>query len=385
MVSQPCYDFCFIGAGIANLYAAYTMLKKDPSAKVVILEKAARIGGRVSTGMIGNVKILRGAGVGRWEKDVNLKRLLTELGLKPTKVPFHVEYLLAKQKTLITQSLTRLRKSAETDLDRSKETFREFGTRILGPLKYKQFVTAIGYSDYENTDVIDALKNYGFEDNFQNGNHIFYVPWDDLLNKLTESIDPVNILTKVAVTGLMQDPTGAWTVHAASKKFTAKNVVIGTTIKTVRKLVPKLPIYKEINSQPFLRVYARLGHLPPNPITAYTVVDNRLQKIIPIKDNVYMVVYSDNENALHLNKNPSEIMKLLKETFGPEVKVEKMVSAFWQEGTHYYTPLKPVYKHREDFIKIAQHPAKNLYVVGEAVSLNQGWVEGALRSTHVLW
>ena len=46
-----------------------------------------------------------------------------------------------------------------------------------------------------------------------------------------------------------------------------------------------------------------------------------------------------------------------------------------------YTP-NPVKETRLEFIYKVQRPLQNLFVVGEMVSLNQGWVEGALQSVQ---
>jgi site-specific DNA-adenine methylase len=37
-----------------------------------------------------------------------------------------------------------------------------------------------------------------------------------------------------------------------------------------------------------------------------------------------------------------------------------------------------------NFIKKAQNPKKNVYVVGECISTDQGWVEGAIQSVNDL-
>jgi monoamine oxidase len=42
----------------------------------------------------------------------------------------------------------------------------------------------------------------------------------------------------------------------------------------------------------------------------------------------------------------------------------------------------PVKETRLEFIHKVQRPLQNLFVVGEMVSLNQGWVEGALQSVQ---
>jgi hypothetical protein len=43
-----------------------------------------------------------------------------------------------------------------------------------------------------------------------------------------------------------------------------------------------------------------------------------------------------------------------------------------------------VYKNRDEFIDMAQHPEKGILVVGEVVSQNQGWTEGALDSVRAV-
>ena len=40
------------------------------------------------------------------------------------------------------------------------------------------------------------------------------------------------------------------------------------------------------------------------------------------------------------------------------------------------------FKSRKDFIRQCQNPQKNLFVVGELISLNQGWSQGALESVE---
>jgi len=40
-------------------------------------------------------------------------------------------------------------------------------------------------------------------------------------------------------------------------------------------------------------------------------------------------------------------------------------------------------KNRQEFIKVAQRPDKNILIVGELISIHQGWVEGALESVKI--
>jgi hypothetical protein len=112
------------------------------------------------------------------------------------------------------------------------------------------------------------------------------------------------------------------------------------------------------------------------------------------KNGVYMIAYNDNKSSKSLKKwlentedNRVKICSLIKKVLGIPVEkniyLSSILDFYWDIGTHYYTPLdRKKYKNRNKFIEIAQHPMKNVLVVGESVSVNQGWVEGALKSVE---
>ena len=57
-----------------------------------------------------------------------------------------------------------------------------------------------------------------------------------------------------------------------------------------------------------------------------------------------------------------------------------MLKSFFGKKEHIIINLE--YKSRKEFIKEAQHPTDNIWVVGEVVAEKQGWVEGALSSVE---
>jgi hypothetical protein len=126
----------------------------------------------------------------------------------------------------------------------------------------------------------------------------------------------------------------------------------------------------------------------------YTVVPSELQKIIPVNSDkgVYMIAYSDNENAIKLKDklenteiNRQYFSELIEKSLGideDKLKILALKDFYWPIGTHYYEPLKGDFKNRNDFINKAQHPEKCMLVVGEVVSTYQGWIEGALESVN---
>ena len=132
-------------------------------------------------------------------------------------------------------------------------------------------------------------------------------------------------------------------------------------------------------------------------VKGYTCLPGPLQKIIPINpdDGIYMIAYNDNNNTLALKnnlKNTTEnrdlYCEILETSLGIPADSLHLIAIkdyYWPIGTHYYKPLNlSMYKNRSEFIDIAQHPEKGILVVGEVVSQNQGWTEGALESVRAV-
>jgi hypothetical protein len=112
-------------------------------------------------------------------------------------------------------------------------------------------------------------------------------------------------------------------------------------------------------------------------------------------NGVYMIAYNDNNNTIALKNylentrdNREMYEMLLEKSLGmPEnsMNIIAIKDYYWPIGTHYYKPLnKDLYSSREEFMDKAQHPEKGILVVGEAVSRNQGWTEGALESVNAV-
>lgn len=133
-------------------------------------------------------------------------------------------------------------------------------------------------------------------------------------------------------------------------------------------------------------------------INRFTFVEDPLQRIIPmdVDKGVYMIAYNDNNNATtlkhHLENNDinRRLYEMLLESSldipSNTLEIIAIKSYYWPIGTHYYKPLnKQLYASRKEFMKKAQHPEKDILVIGEAVSRNQGWTEGALESVEAIF
>jgi len=405
------FDIVIIGGGIAGLYAGYNIKKMSPTTDFIILEKHKKewIGGRTNNDTFYGSEIVTGAGIGRKEKDKLLISLLNELKIKYREFSHKVNYsnkisdpvdikqtinILKKEYTNNKNSLNNLNNN------NNNPTFKEFFVKTLGLQLYNKFIVSSGYSDYENADAFDTLYSYGMEDN-AGGWVGLGIPWKKLIKKLCLKIGLSHIKTSsdvIKVTKIQKKPCLFEIKIENGTIYHCNKVIIATDIAGIQKLISSVYgiVYKHIRGQPFLRVYAKFSikssDIIKNFVKSYTIVPPPLQKIIPINEDkgIYMIAYSDNASALilkpHLENNEKNRMffaKLVEQSLGisdGSLKINAIKSYFWTNGTHYYQPLSSIYISRDQFIENAQNPISCMLVVGEAVSKDQGWVEGALNS-----
>jgi hypothetical protein len=390
------YDIIIIGSGISGLYAAYNIKKMSPDTTFLILEKYKKqwIGGRTSNELFYGSEIVTGAGIGRKTKDKLLYHLLDELDLNTYEYTIKPHYSKLIQPLDIKKVMAYLRTEYKT-FKEPQSTFKKFAKTVLGEKTYNQFVRTIGYSDFEEEDIQQTLYAYGMEDNYRSL-RAFYVPWRKMIMKLASKIglahfkfsNNVSKITKLHGNFIIDTESGT--------RYTCNKVIVATTISGIQKLLPN-PIYKDIVGQPFMRLYGKFSKqsvpILKEYIKGYTYLPGPLQKIVPVNPDsgVYMIAYNDNKNTLALKNNLEntiqnrdfycELLERSLDIPSHSLHLIAIKSFYWPIGTHYYKPLnQSLYEDRDEFIDIAQHPVKGILVVGEVVSKNQGWSEGALES-----
>ncbi len=398
------YDIIIIGSGMAGLFSAYNIKKISPNSSFLILEKHKKqwIGGRTSNEMFYGTQVVTGAGVGRKEKDKLLIKLMNEIGVKYKQYETAINYSQTFTPVDIVKIINKLKGEYNKHPELHNKTFKDFFIKTLGEKLYKTFIISAGYTDYENADLYETLYNYGIDDN-KSGWTGLHIPWKNMVDKLYHIIGKNNFRFSSDVDEikkikekpcLFQIKTANGTLYHCNK------VIVATTITGILKLVPgadkKTSLYQQIHGQPFLRLYAKFNkesaEIMKKYVTSYTIVPGPLQKLIPIDANkgVYMIAYSDNYYATLQKKyldntveNRDLYCDLIEESLGiPKgiLKITAIKDYYWPIGTHYYDPLKGHIKTRNEFVYKAQHPEKGMLVVGEVVSRDQGWTEGALES-----
>ena len=405
------YDVAIVGAGIAGLYSAYLLKKRDPKIKLLILESGDRneIGGRARTEIFQGTPVSIGAGVGRKQKDKLLIQLLRELDVQYHEFTAKTAYTnRLSGKTHVKDVFQKIKReyvawiktrTGEGD-KKSGLTFREFAKNIISKSEYEKFIQSVGYTDYENEDIEDVIYNYGFDDNYSTWIGLS-IPWSELIDKLVAAIGARYIRTNNHVTRLEfihpNKSNHEFVIHTKNDhKYQTKRLILATTIESVINLLPNAKnehsIYQQIHGQSFLRVYGQFDEpsriIMKQRVPMTTIVPGPIHKIIPINpdDGIYMVVYTDNEAAelmKSIAKNKQTLARYIEKALDcPELslRLTAIKEYYWKIGTHYYSPLDGPYQDRADFIRNAQRPYLGVLVVGEMISLHQGWVEGALET-----
>jgi hypothetical protein len=402
------FDIIIIGSGMAGLYSAYNITKMSPDTSFLILEKYKKewIGGRASNEMFYGTQVVTGAGIGRKDKDKLLIELMDDIGVKYKPYESDINYSQTFTPVDIVKIIKKLKSEYNKHPELHHKTFKEFFIKIFGEKLYKTFIISAGYTDYENADLYETLYNYGMDDN-KSGWTGLNIPWKNMVDKLYHIIGKNHFRFSndvVEIKKIKEKPCLFQIKTANGSLYHSNKVIVSTTITGIQKLVPgadkKNSLYQQIHGQPFLRLYAKFNkgsaEIMKKYVTSYTIVPGPLQKIIPMDVNkgVYMIAYSDNYYASlqkkYLENTPDNrdlYCDLLEESLGipkGQLKITAIKDYYWPIGTHYYEPLKGNFKTRNDFIYKAQHPEKGMLVVGEVVSRDQGWTEGALESVKAV-
>ena len=407
------YDIIIIGSGMSGLYAALKVKKLCPDISFLVIERNELFGGRSYDYRFEDTDVVTGAGIGRKNKDKVLLQLM-----KDFKIPIEVFETQHKYSSSIhppcdvKSTFTYLKKIYDKEnknkVTKNHETFKQYAKNILGEDAYNHFVVCSGYSDYENEDVYDTFYHYNFDDNYNKWMG-FSVPWKTLVDKIVASLGK-NIINNTEVTKISKEDnyfeisTKRNSNSNSNKniKYYCEKVIIATDIDALTNLIhnisPNPSLYSQIKGQPFLRMYAKFSKesIPylKEKIQGVTVITGPMQKVIPMNPDkgVYMIVYSDNNDAEFFKKyfknnekNRTMLNNLLEKSLGLDGKlhIENIKDFYWKNGTHYYAPLSSNFKNRQEFIKTVQRPDKNILIVGELISIHQGWVEGALESVNI--
>jgi len=410
------YDAIIVGGGISGLYTAYKLRKRHPHWRMALLESADHLGGRAETSMFHGVRILHGAGIGRRGYDHLLLGLCRDLGVETHDFVYEMGYTSDIPYPADLQQLVRDVKRGYDPLGKHRgKTFKEVALDVVGQQRYALWRVSNGYTDYEEEDPDETFKTFRFDDSGAGDGWTkgVSIPWKDVIDAMASSFGQKHIHLSERVTKILPNEDGSEFLLSTKRKshqdWNTRRVVVSTDIRGVSDLVPGANAvespYRGVMAQPFLRVYAHFTGpsvgLMKRLVPHTTVTATPMYKMIPIdaEKGVYMIAYTDNAGALYFRKRPL----LLQNTHAAHkgwsrlcenallvpkgsLCIDDISVHYWEVGTHYFRPLdKKRYSNRRAFLQKVQHPMHHLWVVGEGMSRNQGWTEGALESVEAIF
>ena len=382
-----------LGGGIAGLYSAYQLLKKNPDRHLVIIDKRDRWGGRIHTYKDQYMTVETGAT--RFNnRHPLLLELIHELHLEKHIKPSSADYEYVhpspfSMKTILLKIIT----ASEIDPfhDLRKFSFLDYASKIVSKEEVQFIEDAFGY--YTELVIMNA------KDAIQSMKELFLSDFYEMNGGLSQIIDSLvqrlqtfpNLEMKLNETVL--SIRKGYTVTTDKGVYYDTFCICTMTKDPFMKLAFSKPLHsklKQITCAPLCRIYATFEKpwLPNKKMTS----SSPLRIISPYSKNTILISYSDHYYALFWNdlytkygeKKVIEVLQYyIKEELGIQMPVPlKLKMCFWTCGVGFWN----VGADSKVLAKQLQNPFPNFYLCGENYSAtHQQWIEGALETSKAVF
>jgi monoamine oxidase len=403
------YDTCIIGAGIAGLFCARELIRKNPKSKICILEKYTTIGGRTYTfkDTVDGKPIQWEAGAGRIHKSHHQTlALLKEYGLETIPIQEGLEWRTHCGSEPIEfgqyiENFAALNNLSQTTL--RTHTLKDLLNLTLGRTKTQTMLHRYEYNSELDTLRADkSLEVLSHELGSQSGFSIVKDGFSALVGAMKREIEKagVKILRGHEVTNIQDD----YTIHVKGKpdiKVTRIFVAIPRDSLAMLPCFKSLPIIHQVKMRPLVRIYAVFptinGKAWFDGIKKF-VCDAPVRFVIPMDPTkgTIMISYTDGEDAEYwMNRQKKsgeagvmkEIMQQIRSLFPNKPIHDPIYTKIhaWSDGCSYWLPGD------YDFDKVSKASVRpldsmrNLYMCSESWAYNQCWVECAIdQARHAL-
>lgn len=409
------HDVIVIGGGISGITTALYCI--DAGYNVLLLEKDQRFGGRIHT--VYHDKITYEAGASRiGTNHVRVKSLLKRFEL--TTVADQNSKLLYRDTSsntfqntsgLIHEAFQKVLKHAKTLSQEYLQsiTFGHLCSIVLGESAAEKLMYAYGSNAEFN--ILNAYD--GIEMCIKNSEKYYHIKegFSELVKRIVEYLHAspqATLKLNYMVKGWNKDKAnGCMCVNAIDTKTGLQHKFNGSSIvctlpkndllETFQWSKSQRTLLESVSPVPLHKIYGRFPSLNGKPwfadIKRTTLTTNNiLQKFIPVsQDNgLALLSYSDMQNANTWKKNVlagekelrNKLLSNIHIVFPQITNVQNpnwIYSCYWESGAHLW---KTKVDSQATRIKLHQPYGDNVpwYLVGEAYSMHQTWVEGALET-----
>jgi hypothetical protein len=411
-------DTLIVGAGIAGLYCAREILKKNPTSSVIVCEKYSKLGGRAVSyqkdlgGTIGKVSWEIGAGRIS-NKHTHVLGLIKEYGLHVNPIrpdlfyretgaaPFEENYFEPALDILL-KPLTALDPKIL-----ATHTIRELLLQLHGPAATQKWMNRYPYhSEVVWMRADRALVEFSGEMSSHEGYFICREGLSALINAMAEDIRGRGgkILTHYDLRSCRGE-SAIFKTDSGKEEIRAGRIILALHSSALRKIsiFQGWHVLKHVRMEPLFRIYAVFPKNTDGNVwfsdLPRVVTTEALRYFLPIdmKKGSAMVSYTDSTFARYYMKildGPGgedalekQILSDLRSVF-PEYNVPAPVFFKphpWTDGVTYWLPGD--YSPESECIEaLHPFPAKypHIYVCNESFSLRQGWMEGSVEHAELL-
>ena len=407
------FEQIVIGAGISGLYWIY---KSRPST-YMILEKSDRIGGRIYNIKWNNNQISLGGGIIKHNNKYTIK-LCEELGLELGQSVSEYEMIdwvktdntkrdninitepnekeFYKINENIIKYLKKVYNQNKSTITLNKYNFEEFLNLYIDLELVNLIKSNILYHTYYNADVKSVLYDE-MDELLRTGKfEIKYIVgggYTTLLEKLIQIVGLENIKLNHDVIEIRKNNSIFEIKTSSEQIFRTKKIILATekqnNIKYIfeSNLVESIgSLYSMTSGSNYIRIYSY--HSNGHGLKYSYKTSGLAGKVIYINDKILMCVYTEESDALKINKlleNKTKdvqleiIYNLLLKSNILITKPDDIIIKYWNTGVHYNNPgyNKEI---KNDLIKKLKK--ENIIVVGECISDSHGWVNSALESVE---
>ena len=405
MFSNYDYDIIIIGGGISGLFLAYKLL--NTNLKIIVLEGNKDVGGRVKT--VKKDGTIFEAGAARFHNSHGkFISLLHDLDLKDDmiRLPTNIDHILRNNKVNFPYQ-TKWKNINYNDLLKESVNFKkDFDEKELQRITFFQYLTlvfdhetasyikdAFGYdSEFIHLNADAALKM--FESDFFSENHYYILKngLSQVIEKMEKAILNSNIILKKNCS--VVDINNDHVVTNKGDKFFYSHLICAIPQQSLKKFdyFKENELIQSVTPFPLLRIYAKY---PTKNLwfenIERTTTDNYIRQVIPIdyENGLIMISYTDDKNAEVWNSYHTlgdeylitALHKEIKDLFGIQPPNPEFISVhYWKDGVNLWKLGKDSEKISKAMLKPDKE--KEVYICGEAFSLKQGWIEGALASCY---
>ena len=391
------YDYIIVGGGISGLFMAYKLA--DTGKDILLVESTGRLGGRLLTKQEHGVQFEVGAArISSTHSKVMSLLKECELDKELVPLPDKVTYKI-KGPTINFYSLVKdLNEGSKLYTKKYLQSINllQLCIDVLGQPYAELFQNMLGYdSEFETFNAHSALKIFSKDLFSANDYFVLKRGFSSLVQRLQEKLeqqDNVTIMVDTLVTDI-----GKNFIHLHKQKLYGGYILCCVPYYTLNQY-PKFKDIQEIHSVtavPLLRIYAKYPKDKSGKVWFHnlhrTITDSYIRHIIPIdyEKGLIMISYTDGKcadmwnnlstlgNNVLIDHLHTEVKKILgKEPPQPEF----ITYHYWPAGVHMWKPGQNV---KEVYHKILKPFAdEKIYIVNEAYSLHQCWVEGSLDACY---